>query len=357
MPPVPSACQPLADQVSALQQQYSTLASQVPAMVGAPAWAALAQLGTFLQQLTSARDELAQCVKTHSAALTGSVVVIDASGDAPSPRQTVTLWDLAAGGAVAREVSEVQSGAFGFQGPLPARPAVTVQTAGVADLLGLDFRSGALEGPLEGQTPRVEIVIGPQIRLPAKLLADWAASFQPVSQRGLGIGGSSSVDVTISALSLTVASGVITVNAVGVVSGPLLALVGGQAPVSAAVSVALLPANDPQTDDMVAVTLAGPNPVAISSAVGANLIGVLASALAPFFGSLIQNELNVFANQALADAVATGLALAQLPAGSRVSLRSISVDETGLSFRPALGLIGTALSTFQPSPLPLPPGA
>jgi len=326
-------------------------------MVGAPAWAALAQLGTLLQELTSARDELAQCVKTHSAALTGSVVVIDASGDAPPGQQSVTLWDLAADGAVAREVSPVQAGAFGFQGPLPARAAMSVQTAGVADLLGLDFRSGALDGPLEGQTPRVEIVVGPRIALPAKLLADWAASFKPVSQSGLGVGGASGVDVTISALSVSVAPGSITVTAIGVVSLSLLALLGGQVPLSASVSVALVPANDPQTDDMVSVTLAGPNPVAISSAVGPTLVGVLASALAPFLGGLIQNGLTVFANQALAAGVATGLAIAQLPPGARVSLRSIAVDETGISFQPALGLIGTALSTFQPSPLPLPPSA
>jgi hypothetical protein len=357
MPPVPSACQPLADQASSLQQQYSTLAAQVPALVGAPAWAALAQLGMLLQQLTSARDELAQCVKTHSAALTGSVVVIDASGAAPTGQQSVTLWDLAAGGAVAREVSPVQGGAFGFQGPLPARAAMTVQSAGIAEVLGLDFRSGALAGPLEGQTPRVEIVVGPQITLPARLLVDWAASFKPVSQTGLGVGGARGVDATISALSVSVAAGVITVTAVGVVSGPLLALLGGQVPLSGSVSVAIVPANDPQTDDVVSVTLAGPNPVSISTAVGPNLVGVLASALAPFLGGLIQNGLNVFANQALAGAVAAGLAIAQLPAGTRISLRSITVDETGISFQPALGLIGTALSTFQPSPLPLPPGA
>ena len=356
MPTIPSACQPLADQVSALEQQYTALATQAEALVGAPGWAALGQLGTLLEQLTNAREDLAQCVRTHSAALTGSLVVIDASGDgsAHAGQQTVTLWDLSASGAAAREVSNVQAGSFGFQGPLPARAAMTVQTAGVADLLGLDFRSGTLAGPLDGQTPRVEIVIGPRLRLPAKLLMEWAAAFQPVSPTGLGGVGMTQINVAISSLSVALAADVVTVTATGTLSGGFVIGPGAAIPMSAGISMAIAPVTDPQSDDVAAVTLAGTNPISVFTAVSPNIAGFVASALSSILGPFIQDALRNSVNEAIATAVATGLAIAQLPPDTRVSLRSVAIDQDGITFQPVLGLIGTGLSTFRPAPLPLP---
>jgi hypothetical protein len=176
VPPVPSACQPLADRVATLELQYAALAVQAAGEVGAPAWVDLGQLGAIRLQLVGARAALAECVQTHSAALTGTVAVIEASGGPPAVgAQMVTLWDLTSSGPVVREQAQVQSGAFGFQGPLPARAAVTVQTGAGSDtdITGVDFRSGELAGQLAGQTPRIELVVGPKLTLPAPLIQAW----------------------------------------------------------------------------------------------------------------------------------------------------------------------------------------
>ena len=356
MSPVPSACQPLADQVAALEHAYATLAAQAQAMVGQPAWIALGQLGVLLRELTAARSELAQCIATHSAALTGNLIVIDASGTPLSGTQTVTLWDLAAGGPAAREIAQVQAGAFGFQGPLPAQAAMSVQTAGAPDVTGLDFRSGILPGPLAGHTPRVEIVLGPMLAIPAKSLTDWATTVQIPLYVIPAVSGlnqaATSLDVTVVSLSAAPAADVITITANGIVSGGML---GGSTPWSAAISVALVPANAPHVDDIVAVTLVGANPIQVSLAPGAGVLGSLAAMLAPFIGPVVQDALNTWANKALSDGVALGFALGSLPPAARVSLRKIKLDAAGITFQPAVGLIGTTLSSFQPSPLPLPP--
>ena len=92
MPQVPAACQGLADRVNTLDQQYSALAAQVSQEQGAPAWQDLARLGGLRQQLEAAQAALDKCVQANSAALTGIVDVIDATGAAASGTQTVTLW-------------------------------------------------------------------------------------------------------------------------------------------------------------------------------------------------------------------------------------------------------------------------
>ena len=355
MPDVPAACQALADRVSALEQQYTTLATQAQALTGQPAWVALGQLGALLEQLTGARADLAGCVKTHSAALTGSIVVMDASGGGAPASQTVTLWDLSGGGAVSREVAQVQGGAFGFQGPLPAQAALSVQTPGVADVVGLDFRSGSLPGPLDGQAPRVEIVLGPSVTIPAELLAGWAAAFAPVQQQMPAFSAlnptATPIDIAFGQVSAALSAGVVTVAGNGTISGGFL---GGQIPWSASIALSLAPSSAPQTDDLISVSLAGANPVSVSIGGPAAFLGSVASLLAPFLGPLIQNELSTWANTAAADAIASGLALAHLPAGTRVSLRSLRIDASGVTFQPALGVIGTGLSTYQPVPIPAP---
>jgi hypothetical protein len=357
MAPVPAACQELADQVAALEAAYGTLAEQAKAMVGEPAWTALGQLGALLMQLTSQRNELSRCVATHSAALTGTVVVIDASGGPAPGSQTVTLWDLAAGGATAREIAQVQAGAFGFQGHLPAQSAITVQTAGAADVTGLDFRSGSLPGPLAGQTPRIEIVLGPTLTVPAKSLNDWAASIRiPEQSIPPFIGVNTTTDVlkvAVVSLTATLATDVITITANGLVTG---GIIGGEGPISVTASVALVAANSPNTNDVAVVTLVGANPIQASVAAGGLLgsIASVASTLWPVIGPLILGPLNEWANQTLGDAVATGFALASLPVGTRISLRKLKINESGVTFQPSVGLIGTGLSSFVPAPLPVP---
>src|SRR5258708_25618634 len=94
MAAVPGDCQALADQVTSLEQQYTALAAKVGNSVGGDAWSALAQLGALRAQLTSVRNALADCIKVHSAAVTGNAVLLDARGAAQFRSQMACLCDL-----------------------------------------------------------------------------------------------------------------------------------------------------------------------------------------------------------------------------------------------------------------------
>ena len=161
---VPAACQALADQVSTLDQQYGALAAQVSQEEGAQAWQDLARLGGLRQQLEAAQAALSACVQANSAALTGIVDVIDATGAAAQGTQTVTLWDVSGASAVPAGQAPVTSGAFGLKGPVPAKSALTLQTTGAAGfgLSGYDLRSGVLPDPLPALPLRCEMVICPR---------------------------------------------------------------------------------------------------------------------------------------------------------------------------------------------------
>jgi hypothetical protein len=358
MPPVPSACQPLADQVATLKQQYSAAAAQAGTATGAEAWTALARAGTVLESLTAAEAALDACVKTHSAALTGTVVVIDAGAGQPEG-QSATLWDLTGPLPVAGETTTVSAGAFGFQGPLPTAAAVTIRTTdGDATLTGADFRSGALASPIGGQSPRVEIVLGPTFRISVEELHTWASAFQPVVQQlGVPVGSPlSDLRVTVNAVDVALDQGTVTVIATGWIAGSVMQTPFPQTAVSAAVTLAVAPSLSPLADDVVTVDLAGTNPVVVqtSSAFLGAVAGIVITLLSRFIGDLVRAQVKDVLHELVPPAIARGLALAQLPPATTVSLRALTVDASGIGFEPAIGAIGTALSTFTPAPLPVP---
>ncbi len=67
---------------------------------------------------------------------------------------------------------------------------------------------------------------------------------------------------------------------------------------------------------------------------------------------LLQNALSPWAQQVMPEFAAAALALPQLPPSTTFTLRSLKVDESGITLQPMLGTIGTGLSTFKPAPLP-----
>jgi hypothetical protein len=356
MAPVPSICQPLADQVAALRQQYESAAAQAAAASGAPAWADLAEAGSLLEQLTQTEADLDLCVRTHSAALTGTVTVIDATGGQSIGAQAATLWDLTGSGPVATEVVPVQAGAFGFQGPVPTEAAITLQSTGAqAPATGLDFRSGSL-APAE-QTPRVELVVAPTAKISAAALDRWASAFVAVTQpltppAGAPLGP---LQATVNAVGIALGAGSVSITASGSISGTVLGTAFPQIPVSAGVSLSIAPSVSPRADDLVLVALAGSNPVSLhtSSPILAAVADIVDGLLADFVGDLVRNQLDEGLHQLLPSAIARSLALAELPP-STTSLRTLTVDETGISYQPTLGAIGTTLSTFTPTPLATP---
>jgi hypothetical protein len=350
MPYVPQECQGLFDQVATLEQEYTTLATQVAGLVGGPAWTGLAQLGVKHRELDLVREDLAVCVKSHTAALTGNVVVMDASGTLPVGQQVATLWDFVGGVLAARETSAVQAGAFGFQAPLSAEAAITVATIGDPAVTGPDFRSGPFQVGAS-PAPRVEMVIAPPITLTQADLDTWASGFQSTTQPVY-----ETLSATVSAVKGTLGAGAVTVGVNGTLAGALGNASLPQTTFSASVSFALFPSSDPSASEIVRVALAGTNPIRLelSGSLLGELVDQLSSLVAPMLGELVRKALDDWAHQTIPAAAAEMLTLLQLPAGTTITLRSITINEAGISFQPALGTIGTTLSTFQPPSIPPP---
>ena len=355
VPAVPAACQPLQAQVTGLSGQYTSLVAQSKGLTGQAGWAALAQLGSLREQVAAAQAELAQCVATHSAAVTGTVVVIDVSGAAAPGAQAVTLWDITGGVTAAHDVAPVQAGAFGLQGPVPAQAALTVQTTGQPDITGVDFRSGALVDAPGDANPRIEIVLGPTIHISAAELFALASTIQPLNVQVPAFSASNPtpapLGLTCGGFGLALSQGVVTLQGQGTIVG---GFVGGESPFTVSISAVFTPSADPQSANLLDVALSGSQP--ISASIGGALagltalVGTLTDLLAPPVRQALSDEVNA----SVSAAVAGGLALAALPPGVRVSLRSLTIDETGIRYQPALGAIGTILSSFAGTPLPLP---
>jgi hypothetical protein len=352
MPAIPSACQALADQAAALAAQYAERANEASTLVGEEAWAALASLGALRDQLAQARSALDECVRTHSAALTGTVAVLDAGIGISDAARTATLWDVSNEGAVARQSATVQAGAFGFAGPLPARAAITLQPSASPQTTGLDFRSGELASPLAGQTPRIEIAVLPELTILSDEVREWATSFQQISQSLAA--GPASIQATLTALTVTFSSGALTASVTGSLTGTLAGTVPIPSnPFAASVSLVLVPSVAPQSAEVVSVSLAGANPISLAAPgiIGAAFAS-LSSLVSPFVGESIRTSVASWIEETLPQRVATRLALSQLPAGTRVSLRRLSIEQGGITLQPVVGAFGTTLSTFKPEPLP-----
>ena len=356
MADVPVACQALADQASTLEQQYSALAAQASQEAGSLAWQDLARLGALRQQLETAQAALDACVQANSAALTGILDVIDATGDAAQGTQIVTLWDVSGASAVPAGQAPVTSGAFRLKGPVPAKPALTVQTTGAAGfgLSGYDLRSGPLPDPLPAPPLRCEMVICPQVLVPPAAVQAWASSFKAVNQQLGSPSSQTSVAVALSSVAVTLTAGTITVTATGTLTGSI----GGgllplnQTPFSASVPFSLTPSGSPEADEIVNFALVGSGPVINILGPGpAALLNSLISLFQPFVRDQLQNSLSPWAQQVMPAFVAAALALPQLPPATTITLRSLTVDESGITLQPVLGTIGTGLSTFKPAPL------
>jgi hypothetical protein len=356
MADVPAACQALSDQVSTLDKQYSALVAQASQEEGARAWQDLARLGSLRQQLEAAQAALNQCVQANSAALTGVVNIIDATGAAAQGTQTVTLWDVSGASVVPAGVAPVTNGAFGLKGPVPAKSALTVQTTGAAgfSLTGYDFRSGPLPDPLPAPPLRCEIVICPQVLVPPAAVQAWASAFQAVS-RQVGLPSlQGSVTVALTSAAVALAADTITVTATGTLTG---SLVGGtvplnQTPFSADVPFSLAPSGSPQAGDIVDFAIVGPGPVIKVLAGPMAVLNSLLSFLQPLIKDQLQSSFSPWVEQMTPKVIATALALPQLPPSTTITLRSLKVDGSGIMFQPVLGTIGSGLSTFKPVPLP-----
>jgi hypothetical protein len=359
MPPVPPACQPIADSVAALDAQEQQLRAGLASLVGAPAWSALAQLGRVRQQLTDGRVALAECVRQNSAALQATLAVIDVDPGAAVPARIAGLWELTppgGGGAIQREVSTVSGDSFAFTGPLPTAFGLTVTTVAAPTVFGPDFRSAALSAaslPTDGPL-RVEVVVGPTVRLEQSDLARVAAAFTPTTSPLLGGSGPLAtnakldvrqIDATLSDSGIVArAFGQVAIRALGIAESGIF---------EANATVRAVPTNLPAVADLVDVVTVSDLQVqfpAFASGMGDTVLPLVRGYLA----DLLTDQLRDVLRAELPAAVLRALVLPALPPDVVISVRKLSIDASALEFQPALGAIGTTLSTFAPPPIPPP---
>jgi hypothetical protein len=356
MPDIPPACQDLSNQVAALTKEYNGLAAVVAGEKGAQAWQELVKLGELRAQLLAAQQGLAACVRINTATLSGILDVIDATGDAAQGTQTVTLWDISGSAPAVSSQTQLVGAAFGFNGPVPDQAALTVQTTGAAGAspAGYDYRSGLLPNPRPAPQLRCEAVLCPAITVTPTQLQSWASSFQVGPQQVASSSSLISATVSFSTVTVTLAVGVITVNVVGMLSGTIIGRALGQLPYSATVPFSVTPSGSPKADEIVSFAFAGAGPVLQISGGGieASVLNELSSLGTPAISGQLQASLAGWVQQMLPQFVATAFALPQLPPETTLTLRSLTIDQSGIIIQPALGDIGTSLSTFQPTPLP-----
>jgi hypothetical protein len=353
MPPVPPACQPLADEVTALEAQEQQLRAQLPTLVGAAAWTALARLGQIRQQLDAARVALAECVRQNSAALQATLAVIDVEPASAVPVRIATLWEMTPdGGAVQREVSNVTGDSFAFTGPLPASFGLTVGTAGDPTLNGPDFRSVALSAaslPTDGPLG-IEVVLGPTVRLEQSDLARLAATFTPTTSQigGLGLQADLSVqtvDATLSDSGIVVrASGQVVVTTVWIPESGVF---------SASATLRAVPTTVPGVTDLVDIVTVSDLQVQLPG-FASGMADAAVPLIRGYLTDLLTGQLRAVLRAELPAAVSRMLVLASLPPDVVVSVRYLSIDAAALQFQPALGAFGTTLSTYTPPAIPPP---
>jgi hypothetical protein len=137
------------------------------------------------------------------------------------------------------------------------------------------------------------------------------------------------------------------------VSGTVIGQSFGQLPFSATVPFSLTPSVSPKADNIVSFAFAGAGPsLQITGGVVASAINQLNSLATPAISAQLQASMSGWLQQMAPQFMATALALPQLPPATTLTLRSLTVDQSGITMQPALGDVGAGLSTFQPNPLP-----
>jgi hypothetical protein len=353
MPPVPQECQTIADELTALQTTDQNLRNQLAGQTGATAWATLAQLGQTRQQITQKTADLQACIQAHSAALQANLVIIDLTNPAgPPAARTAHLWEISAAAATLRDTSSVNANFFSFAGPFPAQFGISVVTTGAPNVIGPDFLSASLtpagvNGPL-----RIEVVLAPVVQLSGADLSQFlSASFAPGQQQVQlpSVSGMLSVESVAAQL----AQGAVNVTCEGTVLVATPLVPKGRFPFSASVSLAVTPTLSPGGADVADLTSVTDPKIQLSNN-APTLVSLVLPTMSSFVVGLFADQLRKAIRKLFPSLVAKALALPNFPDGVTIAVRQLQITPNAVSFQPALGAIGTTLSTFNPPAIPAP---
>ena len=343
MPPIPTKCQPIETQLNALQANAQTLRADAQAAVGQVAWTKLGQLALVLQDIDRTQSELDACVAAHTGDVVYEVVFIDGGGGPATGDRVAHLWDMSVSPPTRLASVPVEGGNFAFTGPAPAGN-IAVGVEGTAAKAGPDFRSGPISPPAGGSSPRIEIVTGPTVTITPDDLTRWLSLLSFEARRIDTAQGT--LEVTTTKIAAALGSGSIKLSGVGTVQR--MGLDTQASTISASVSIDLVPSTTPAGIFPIESKKLGNPEVTVGGplAIFGTVAGVV---LGAGLWDVILNQVREIARDQMAEATARALALAKLPPDTTLSLRSVSITPSGITFQPMLGAFGTALSMYQPT--------
>jgi hypothetical protein len=233
---------------------------------------------------------------------------------------------------------------------LPASFGLTVGTAGDPTLNGPDFRSVVLSAvslPTDGPLG-IEVVLGPTVRLEQSDLARLAATFTPTTSQ---LGGSGfqadlsvqTVDATLSDAGIMArASGQVVLKTLGI---PEIGVF------SASATLRVVPTTVPGVTDPVDLVTVSDLQVQLPG-LASGMADAAVALIRGHLTDLLTDQLRAVLRVELPAAISRMFVLAALPPDVVVSVRNLSIDGAALQFQPALGALGTTLSTYTPPAIP-----
>jgi hypothetical protein len=353
MQPIPPECRPLADEVAALEARLEALHGEAMRAVGLDAWKKLAELATMPGQLDRRRAELSSCVRAHSGALQCELVVMDVAGRGALGDRVAHLWDMSGPGPTLRETVPVLGAGFSFAGPLPVDMiGITVAPAAAGPGKWPDFRSGAVPAPPpDSPQLRLELVFGPIVTVTDEDLSRWLSGVT-IPAQSIDLAGWGTVQVSVGTVAGTFVPSALRLTVGGTLSFP--AVMVQDSPFSASAGVGLVPSASPDALLPAELTIVIPPTVEFAGPLAA-FGPELSLALSTGLFDLILAQLRPIIARELAGLVGRAFSLLHLPPLT-VSIREIAIEPPALTFQPALGAVGTALSTFEVDPqLVVPP--
>jgi hypothetical protein len=355
MAEVPAACQDLADAVAQDHAQVAALVAMAEAEIGQPAWATLEQLAIVRRDLLVKQKQLDVCVIANTAAMSGTLELLETRTNAPVETEAVLLWDAAKPGD-APVPGLFHSDAFGFPAPIPDRRALTVTAlvAGAPAGTGFDFRSGEL--PPDLVAPRVELLLFPDITVELGQLQSWAEALLVDRQTGLTSVGGLPLGVEIAVeggqVALDAGQGQIqlTVHATVDFVSDMLPVPANPVPVEITIPMLLVPDQNPLGDPAQPLR-ASVVPLGITLHDNGLLFNVPDVAKVLMYSLLrepLETQLAAWLNPTMLDLVTATFSIGELPPGSIVTVRSATVATDAISATVVLGTLGDALSTYTP---------
>jgi hypothetical protein len=361
---IPAACreyQDAADRAAAKEQQ---VLQELLQTTGDAAWKAHAVLGTARAERAAAEAVRDQCLKENAAVLSGRLQPIDASSAAVSrdtaPQRTAQLWDLTGGGSEVKDTSVVANDAFAFTATktLPNLFGVTVTTVGVT---GPDFRSVRMtrDDLVDGSRMRAEFVLFPVIHLTRD---DVNRTIEQLPRDPIvisNLGATATVKLTGSRGDLVDNGLTAHVTGYADITGPFGATANVLFEFKA--SVRLLPSDPPATVDLAEAETDLFFNAAVEVDLKMDAAGPL-SGIIPALLPLVRTELHehfrkhvqVRLHREIKEAMEAALAIKLPPPGvskCSISVRRFAITPDAITFQPAFGALGTALSEYRPAGL------